>query len=70
MASYVDFRHQQSHIQEMGHFNHFWVNHSREWVNQIFGDVHKQRRAWLEIPQIIYLCNQEDIINGSLGELY
>ena len=54
MASYVNYRNGQSHIENMG-YDHFWVNHSNEWVNQNFSDVHTNtvERGWRNLKSSI-----------------
>jgi len=48
MASYVSSRTNVSDLTEMEYIRYYWFNHSNEWVNDIFADIHTNNieRTW------------------------
>jgi hypothetical protein len=54
MASYVNAKTNESHLEQLG-YTHFWVNHTTEWVNDIFPEIHTNtiERTWRSLKSFI-----------------
>ena len=55
-SMYVNSRNDTSHIENLQmDFDHFWVNHRHEFVNQIFDDIHinNLERKWRSLKNYI-----------------
>ena len=85
MASYVNVRANTSNITQLG-YTHYWVNHSEEYVHNIFNDIHTNNieRTWRSLKTYIshtkrnmksdvletYINAFLCIMNGNKGQFY
>ena len=70
-AMYVDGRQLQSHLEPFP-YEHYWVNHTERWVDEMFRDIHVNgiERSWRSLKQSISHLKRpltEDLLDSHIA---
>jgi len=69
MASYVNTRTNQSHIEPL-EYEHYWISHKEMWVHDLFPSIHTNNieRSWRSLKS--YISKQKRSLSAAVLDSY